>query len=168
LLKTEAGLIAAAIGFVLSHLPAFLFVAAFIVAAVLKRPAYFPARLLDWMLLLAVGVESAWAGLFHVFFPHIAASSIGWQVSPFQFEIGVADTAIGLVAIWSFWKTLDFKGAVVGYIMLFYIGVAVGHVREAVLAGNFSPNNFGLLLALTVIKVILLPALCVLVRRRPA
>lgn len=162
----EAELIAAAIEFVLSHLPVLLFVTTFVVAAVLKQPGYYPARLLDWMLLLSVGVETAWAGVFHIFFPHIAASSIGWQVSPFQFEIGVADAAIGLVAIWSFWKSLDFKGAVVGYITLFYVGVAIGHVREAALAGNFSPNNFGLLLALTVIKIVLLPTLYVLVRRR--
>ena len=27
------------------------------------------------------------AGLFHVFFPHVAAVSIGWEVSPFQFEV---------------------------------------------------------------------------------
>ncbi len=105
-------------------------------------------------------------GRVHVFFPHIAASSIGWQVSPFQFEIGVADIAIGLVAILSFWRPLPFKAAVIAYITLFYFGVAVGHVREAMTAGNFAANNFGLLLVLTVIKMILLPTLYAIVRRR--
>ena len=57
-------------------------------------------------------------------FPHMAASSIGWQVSPFQFEIGVADASIGIVAIVAFWRSLDFKGPVVGYLSLFSIGVA--------------------------------------------
>jgi hypothetical protein len=157
---------AAAIKFVLGNLPAILFVASFVSAAVTKSPAYFPARLLGWILLLSIGVESAWAGFFHIFFPHIAASSIGWEVSPFQFEIGVADASIGIVAIVSFWRSLDFRGAVVGYISLFFAGVAIGHVREAVLAGNTSTNNFGLLLVITVIQVVLLPVLYVLARKQ--
>jgi hypothetical protein len=71
-----------AISFVLSHIPVIMFVAATIVAAVVKQPESFPARLLHWMLLLSVGVEETWAGLFHIFFPQIAAASIGWEVSP--------------------------------------------------------------------------------------
>src|SRR5580698_10245953 len=127
-------MIATATKFVLTNLFEILFVAAFVIAAVIKRPSDFPRRLLDWLLLLSVGVGSVWAGLFHAFFPHIAASSIGWEVSPFQVEIGVADTAIGMVAIMSFWRSLDFKGAVVGYIVLFYAGVSIGHVCEAIIA----------------------------------
>src|SRR5580692_2882158 len=123
------------IAFVLSNLPAILFVAAFVLAAVTKSPIYFPTRLLGW-LLLSVGIAYTWAGFFHIVFPHIAASSIGWEVSPFQFEIGVADASIGIVAIVSFWRSLNFKGPVVGYLSLFSIGVAFGHFREAFYAGN--------------------------------
>ena len=117
--------------------------------ALLRRPASFAARLLDWLLLLPVGVGYAWAGFFHVFFPQIAAPgpSAG-SVSPFQFEIGVADLAIGVAAIASFWRSLPFKAAVVLYIVLFNLGVAVGHIRDA-MAGNFAANNFGLLLVVT-------------------
>jgi hypothetical protein len=155
-----------AIAFVLTHLPVLLFIAAFALALFMKRPARFAARLLDWLLLLSVGVETLWAGIFHVFFPNVAARSIGWSVSPFQFEIGVADIAIGIVAILSFWRSLDFKAAVIGYISLFYAGVAIGHVHEAISAGNFAPNNFGLLLALTVIKMVLLPILYMTVKKQ--
>jgi hypothetical protein len=136
-----------------------MFVAAAIVATVVKQPAMFSERLLRWMLLLSVGVEETWAGLFHIFFPQTAASSIGWTVSPFQFEIGVADVAIGLTAIASFWRPPSFRAATISYVTLFYAGVAIGHVREAVAAGNFSENNFGLLLLITVVKVFLLPTL---------
>jgi hypothetical protein len=134
-------------------------------AAVTKSSVYFPARLLRW-LLLSIGIAYTWAGFFHIFFPHMAASSIGWQVSPFQFEIGVADASIGIVAIVSFWRSLDFKGAVVGYISLFSIGVAIGHFREAIFAGNTSTNNFGLLLIITLIHAALLPVLYVLARKK--
>ena len=51
------------------------------------------------------------------------------------------------------------------YVVLFYIGVAVGHVREAVTAGNFSPGNFGMLLLLTVVQIVLLTWLLVRARR---
>jgi len=155
------------IEFVLSNLPAILFAAAFVLAAVTKSPTYFPARLLGW-LLLSVGIAYAWAGFFHIVFPHIAASSIGWKVSPFQFEIGVADAAIGIVAIVSFWRSLDFKAPVVGYLSLFSIGVAYGHFRDAIYAGNTAKDNFGLLLVITLVHAVLLPLLYVLARRRSA
>ena len=96
---------------------------------------------------------------FHVLFAHLAAISIGWEVSPFQFEIGIADIAIGVTAIASFWRSWSFKEATILYVNLFYAGVAIGHVREAVISGDYSGNNFGLLLLITVIKVFLLPAL---------
>jgi hypothetical protein len=153
------------IRFVLSHIPAIMFVAALLAAAFFKEPKQFSVRLLAWMLLLSVGVEELWAGLFHVIFPHVAAASIGWEVSPFQFEIGVADIAIGLTAIASFWRSLPFKAATIAYVTVFYAGVAIGHVREAVTSGNFSGNNFGVLFLITIVKVILLPTLYLMARR---
>jgi hypothetical protein len=154
-----------AIRFVLSHIPAIMFVVALAVAALAKRPSNFSTRLLSWMLLLSVGVEELWAGLFHVFFSRVAAASIGWEVSPFQFEIGVADIAIGVTAIISFWRSLPFKAATIAYVTLFYAGVAIGHVREAVASGDFSENNFGSLLLITVVKVFLLPALYLMTQK---
>jgi hypothetical protein len=117
------------------------------------------------MVLCGVGVQGAWAGIFHIFFPHIAASSIGWQVSPFQYEMGVSDLSIGLLGIWAFWRSLDFKGAVIGFNTLSFIGFAIGHFRDAFTAGNFSPNNFGLLLVLTIVQIFLLPTLYFLTRK---
>ncbi len=144
---------------ILSNIPAIMFVAALLAALLAPKPRPFRARLLDWMLLLSIGISYVWAGFFHVFFPELAARSIGWAVSPFQFEIGVADMAIGIAAIASFWRSLPFKAAVVVYIALFSLGVAIGHVREAVGAGDFAANNFGLLLLITVAQMILLPIL---------
>ncbi|WP_421693776.1 DUF6790 family protein [Aestuariivirga sp.] len=143
---------------ILSNVPAVMFCAA-LVLAVSGRRGSFGERLLDLLLLLPVGVGSVWAGIFHVFFPQISAQSIGWQVSPFQFEIGVADLAIGLVAIYAFWSSLPFKAAVVAYTVLFFLGVAIGHVREAVEAGNYAANNFGPLLVVTIAQALLLPPL---------
>ena len=144
----------------LTNLPAIFFVAAFVLAyAVISCPGPVPARLLRWLLLLSVGFENVWFGFIHMFFPKIAAPSIGWEPSPFEFEIGAADFSLGVIAIVSFWRSLDFKAAVILFTTLFYAGVASIHVYEAVTAGNFAPNNFGLLLVLTVVKMVLLPVL---------
>ncbi|MCV3739439.1 hypothetical protein OCK02_25185 [Rhizobium sp. TRM96647] len=144
-----------AIRLVLTNMPTILFVAALAIAT-FRRDGPPARRYLSWLLLLSVGAEMIWGGFFHVFLPQVAAAQIGWQVSPFQFEIGVADLSIGVVAVLSFWRSLSFKAAVVLYLVLFNIGVAIGHVREAVVNANFSPDNFGLLLLLTIIKVPLL------------
>lgn len=143
---------------VLSNLAEILFGVAILLAFVRNDGRSLAARLLDWFLLLPVGFGSFWAGFFHVTFPQIAAQSIGWQVSPFQFEIGVADMAIGVAAMAAFWRSFGFKAAVVLYIVLFNFGVAVGHLREA-MAGDFAPNNFGLLLVMTIAEMIILPIL---------
>ena len=147
------------IRFILSNVPALSFVLAIAIAVARRNGQTLASRLLDWMLLLPVGISFLWAGLFHVFAPQIAAASIGWEDSPFQFEIGVADIAIGLVGIASFWRGLGFKRAVIAYIVLFDVGVAIGHVRQAVVHGDYAANNFGLLLGLTVVQAVLLPVL---------
>jgi hypothetical protein len=87
-----------AIGFSLRNLPAFLFVAALVLAALLRNRGGAAERFLAWMLLLPIGVTGLWAGISHIFFPAVAAAHIGWQVSPFQFEVGMADLAVGVTA----------------------------------------------------------------------
>ena len=91
-------MIAESIGFVLRNLPAFLLVIALVVAAFHRGRWSTPERFLSWLLLLPVGVTALWAAVFHLFFPSVAAADIGWQVSPFQFEVGMADLAIGATA----------------------------------------------------------------------
>ncbi|MGC4025115.1 MAG: hypothetical protein QM744_08120 [Mesorhizobium sp.] len=142
---------------ILSHIPEILFVASIALAFLPRKNFSLNRRLLDWMLLLGIGVSYVWSGIFHVFFPNVAASSIGWANSPFQFEIGVADIAIGIAAIVSFWRGLEFKSAVVIYIALFCFGVAVGHFYQAAAAHDYAANNFGLLLIITLIQMVALP-----------
>jgi hypothetical protein len=137
--------IAETIGFALRNLPAILFVMAFALSASTNsRGSTLVERLLAWLLLLPIGVTGLWAGISHVFFPATAAAHIGWQVSPFQFEVGMADLAIGVTACISFWRDLSFKAAAVCTASIFLLGDATGHVREMVVAGNFAPGNAGL------------------------
>jgi hypothetical protein len=51
----------------------------------------------------------------------------GWQVSPFQFQVGTADLAIGVTACIAFWRDLGFKAAAV-CASIFLLGDAFGDV----------------------------------------
>jgi hypothetical protein len=136
-------MIASAIRFLVQNLPAVLFLLALLMAAATRRGGPGPERLLSWILLLPIGVTGLWAGAFHVFLPKTAASLIGWQVSPFQFEVGMADLAIGVTACIAFWRDLTFKAAAVCAASVFLLGDAIGHMREMVVTGNFAPGNAG-------------------------
>ena len=156
-----------AIGLLLRNLPGFLFVAALLLAALRNgKPA--AERFLAWILLLPIGVTGLWAATSHIFFPAVAAAHIGWQVSPFQFEVGMADLAIGVAACVAFWRDLSFKMAVVLVASIFLLGDAIGHVREMVVAGNFAPGNAGLPFYMDVICPLLAVTLVVLAKRQQA
>jgi hypothetical protein len=156
------------IAFVLRNLPVFLFVAGLVFAGLSRSGGTIADRLLAWILLLPIGVTGLWAAVFHLFFPAVAAADIGWEPSPFQFEVGMADLAMGAAACVSFWRSLDFKAAVVMINAIFLIGDAVGHVRRMIAAGNFAPGNAGVPfygdIALPALAIILL----IIVRRSEA
>ncbi|HTI80214.1 MAG TPA: DUF6790 family protein [Acetobacteraceae bacterium] len=153
------------IGAAIRNLPVILFVLAFVLALPRRRGRPFPRRLLSWVLLLPIGVTGLWAGVFHVFFPAIAASYIGWQVSPFQFEVGMADTAIGATACIAFWCDPGFQAAAVCAASIFLLGDAVGHVRQMIEAGNFAPGNAGVPFYMDIICPVLAITLVLLARR---
>lgn len=157
--------IAQAIGFLIRNLPAVLFVLA-VVIALSRRNGSVAERLLGWILLLPIGVTGLWAGIFHIAFPAVAAAHIGWEVSPFQFEVGMADLAIGATACIAFWRDLDFKAAAVSAASVFLLGDAIGHVRQMLVAGNFAPGNAGVPFYMDILCPLLAIAL-VLRAKRP-
>jgi hypothetical protein len=155
------------IAFLLRNLPAVLFVVALAVAALRRGHGTAAERFLSWILLLPIGATGLWAGVFHVFFPATAAAHIGWQVSPFQFEVGMADLAIGVTACLAFWRDLAFKAAAVSVASIFLLGDAVGHVRDMAVAGNFAPGNAGVPFYMDVICPLLaITLLAIAIRER--
>jgi hypothetical protein len=131
------------IAFSLRNLPAILFIAALVVTAAGLGRGPASQRMLAWLLLLPIGVTGLWAGISHVFFPEMAAAHIGWQPSPFQFEVGMADLAIGVTACLAFWGSWEFRAAAVCAASIFLLGDAVGHVHQMWTAANFAPGNAG-------------------------
>lgn len=161
-------MIAYAIRFVLQNLPALMLVVALVMAAARRVHGSAAERFLSWILLLPIGVTGLWAGAFHVFLPATAAALIGWEVSPFQFEVGMADLAIGLTACIAFWRDLSFKAAAVIVASFFLLGDAVGHVRQMRIAGNFAPGNAGVPFYTDIICPLLAITLLLVASRRKA
>jgi hypothetical protein len=127
---------------VLANLPAFLLAVALLIAF-LGRTGRLSERVLRWVLLLPIGFSGIWAALFHVFFASTAARDIGWQTSPFQYEVGMADLAVGITAVLAFWRSLPFKAAATIAASIFLLGDAVGHVHQMMSAHNFASGNAG-------------------------
>ena len=153
------------ISFTLRNLPAILLVLAVALAIARRKSPRFAERFLGWVLLLPIGITCLWAGIYHVFFSSTAAHFIGWQVSPFQFEVGMADLALGATAVWAFWRDLSFKAASVCAASIFLLGDAVGHVRQMMTVGNFAPGNAGVPFYTDILCPVLAIVLLLMARR---
>lgn len=106
------------------------------------------AGLLDASLLNALtwlaGVNSIIIGSGHLTFPDPIAESIGWPAgSPFQWEVGLAGLVVGVLGVMSSGFGREFQLAAVIAFAIFYLGAAVGHVKQMVVERNFAAGNAG-------------------------
>ncbi len=137
------------IGGFLSNFSLVMFVLALLIAVALSRPwrgivtATLCEELFRWVSLLGVGLVGVYAGIMHVFLPHISAAEIGWETSPFQFEVGVADLAVGILGVLAFRAGLGFRTATTIAATVSLGGDAVGHIHQMIAAHNFAPGNAG-------------------------
>lgn len=136
-------MIADIVRLVFRDFPAVMLVLALLIAAVTRSHESTLERFLAWVLLLPIGLTGLWAGAFHIFLPGAASADIGWHASPFEFEVGMADLAIGITACVAFWQDLSFKAAAVLVSSLFLLGDAIGHIQQMLTTENFSPGNAG-------------------------
>jgi hypothetical protein len=83
---------------VLTNLPGFRLVVSLICAAIPSK-GLARERFLKWILLLPTSAGTLWAAVSHLAFPALAAHYIDWQPSPFQFEVGTADLAFGILGL---------------------------------------------------------------------
>lgn len=112
-------------------------------AAALDRGKPVADRLLSWLLLLPIGLGGLWSAFFHLFRPALAANAIGWADSPFQFEVGMADLALGVAGCFAVYASFGFRAAVTLIAAIFLAGDGVGHARQMIVARNFAIDNAG-------------------------
>jgi hypothetical protein len=135
---------------VVSIIPVLSWVAALAGAAIAiasgPRPvarAFVLDRLLRYVFVFPVGLMGLWAALGHIAFPARVAQAIGWQTSPFQFEVGVANLGIAVAGLYAAFRSFEARLATNLALACFLIGAAIGHIRDIVGAGNFAPGNAG-------------------------
>jgi hypothetical protein len=101
---------------------------------------------LIYFLFIYVGLLGLFTAYFHVFEPNRASASIGWAPSPFEYEVGMADLTMGVLGVLcivfrqEFWLATAIGNAV------WFLGDAVGHVKEMTLHNNHAENNAGIFL----------------------
>lgn len=136
----------------------------------MKKPRT-AGRMIDiafiYSMVILAGLGGIVGFVMHVFFGPRTAGMIGWMPgSPFQYEVGVADLAFGVVALlvpWirgSYWLAAALGNAV------FLVGCAVGHIRDLWATGNDALYNAGPVLYISDIAVpVALVILAVLSRK---
>ena len=97
-----------------------------------------------YLLVIAVGAGALIAGFMHVFNGPATAKMIGWAPgSPFQYEVGVADMAFGLVAVLCIFFRGSFWLAAILANSFFLLGAMAGHIRSMAESGNLAAYNIG-------------------------
>lgn len=96
-----------------------------------------------WMAFFALGITSLYAFYMHTFYPEIAANAIGWAPSPFQFEVGMADLAFGVLGVLCYSANYSFRVATVVGTLCWLWGDAIGHAYQMFTNQNFSVGNAG-------------------------
>ncbi len=116
-----------------------------IVARKQKGAARFQT-LAGWLLVCHMGLGGVWAFVGHTVFHTQVAESIGWPPSPFQWEVAVANLAVGTLGLLSAVYRGQFRLAAAIAGNVFLLGCAAGHFHQAFVHGNFAAGNFGAIL----------------------
>lgn len=101
--------------------------------------------LFSYFLFFSMGVAFIYNFICHVFLAEMSASFIGWENSPFQYEVGFASLGFGIVGLIAFRSGLGFRAAAVIGPSFFLLGAAGGHVYQMIKAHNFAPGNAGII-----------------------
>ncbi len=101
------------------------------------------AIFLRYVLVINVGLEGFFSFYGHAFMADQVAASIGWAPSPFQYEVAIANLAVGTLGILCLWFDGSFWFATIVATTVWLWGDAAGHVRQIIVAHNYAANNAG-------------------------
>ena len=122
----------------------------------------------DILLRMSLGIDGF--GSIISFFIHIIladeiAQAIGWETgTPFQYEVAVANLAIGILGVICFWRRSFYLPAVVAK-SIFAGGAGIIHIINLVNTGNTAPGNAGAILYWDLIRPVLFAVLYILYHR---
>lgn len=146
-------LIRETISFILGTIQIPLFIVAIIVAIVKLRRAGARHEVMSiaftlWgeVLFYCFGLGFVYVWYFHAFMANFTAPLIGWQPSPFEWELAWAELGIGVIAIMSLWRGYEMRLAATLTSAIFLFGCAAQHIHLILAEHNYSPGNAGLVL----------------------
>lgn len=140
------------IAFILSNFTLSFLLLGIIVSLFQRSRSHEPTRglmaelLLRNYLLYAIGICLIYNFVMHVFFAETAAQFIGWENSPFQYEVGYASLGFGVAAILAYRGPFRARLVAIMGPALFFWGAAGGHIYQIIKEGNFAPGNAGIML----------------------
>lgn len=124
-------------------------------------------KLLRYLFVFPLGVRSIWGFVGHVYFPDRSAAAIGWEPSPFQYEVGVANLGLGLASLYAAFVGFEARVAVAIVATCFLVGAGVGHVIDIAEQGNLAAGNAGPILFSDFLTPIVILALLLASTREP-
>ncbi len=92
------------------------------------------------------GIAAIYSGLFHAYAGEMIAKTIGWQNSPFQYELGWFEIGYGVTACLAPWRGYAFRLAITLPYSIFLLADAAQHFNMMMTVHDYAPNNTGLLL----------------------
>ena len=116
-----------------------------------SRGAAIAETYLVYLLFIYVGLMGLLTAYAHVFRPVQTSASIGWQPSPYEYEVGMADLTVGVLGVLCFWFRGNFWLATAIANAVWLLGDALGHIRQMLLVNNHAANNSGIFLVAEII-----------------
>ncbi|HZD47882.1 MAG TPA: DUF6790 family protein [Silvibacterium sp.] len=118
-----------------------------------------------YLLFFYVGLEGLLTAYAHVFRPIQTSASIGWSTSPYEYEVGMADLTVGVLGVLCLWLRGNFWLATAIANAVWFLGDAVGHLREIMIHNNHAANNSGIFLVVEFTVPVLMLILALYHRR---
>lgn len=103
-------------------------------------------RLCWAVFIFPVGGSGLWGFIYHAFYAETASAYIGWQTSPFEFEVSLTSLAIGIMGFISVFASNGYKKATATLVSIYLIGAAIGHIHQIIVLHNTHPGNSGSIL----------------------
>lgn len=111
-----------------------------------RRPFSSSYVILGELLFYVYGLANIYDGAFHAYAGPMVAASIGWQPSPFQYELGWFEIAYGFTALFSLWRGYQFRFAMTVPYSIFLLAAAAQHISMMKTQHDYAANNAGIIL----------------------
>ncbi|MTD12376.1 hypothetical protein GIS00_00270 [Nakamurella sp. YIM 132087] len=105
-----------------------------------------------------IGTAMLGAGIAHLLFGKHISKTIGFKSDRYEFEVGAADFAMGLVALLVAGSAPEMWWPVILISSIFRVLCGVGHIRSMIQDRNFAPNNTLILFVNFAVPVFLVAA----------